>query len=44
VKSASYMQHIGVGILDAVVHVPSTGLPMIQDSFENNLFHESDFR
>jgi len=44
VKSASYLQHIGVGIVDTAVHFHSTGPPMIQSSFENNLFHESDFR
>jgi hypothetical protein len=44
VKSAWYLQHIGVGIVDTAVHFPSTGWPMIQSSFENNLFHEADFR
>jgi hypothetical protein len=36
VISASYLQHIGVGIVDTVVHFPSTGSPMIQSIFENN--------
>jgi len=43
VKSASYLRHIGVGIVDTVAHFPSTGSPMVQHT-ESNLFHESDFR
>lgn len=35
VKSTSYLQHIGVGIVDTVAHFSSTGSPMAQSIFEN---------